>query len=94
MTQQRKWLKSTDMVSFDVRDQVAWITLNRPDKRNTLNAHLLKELNQAFIEADNLADVNVIVLQGEGRDFCAGYDLTGSYGGGKDEEEEVASATA
>jgi len=88
MTQQRKWLKSTDMVSFDVRDQVAWITLNRPDKRNTLNAHLLKELNQAFIEADNLADVNVIVLQGEGRDFCAGYDLTGSYGGGKDEEPE------
>jgi enoyl-CoA hydratase len=34
-----------------------------------------KELNEALIEADALADVNVIVLAGAGRDFCAGYDL-------------------
>lgn len=86
MTDQRKWLKTTEMIKFEVRDRVAWITLNRPDKRNTLNTKLLEELNAALLEADNLVDVNVIVLQGEGRDFCAGYDLAGSYGGGKDEE--------
>lgn len=84
MVEKRKWLKSTEMIRFEVRDRVAWITLNRPDKRNTLNALLLSELREAMLEADDLADVNVIVLQGEGRDFCAGYDLTGSYGGGKD----------
>ena len=80
----RKWLKSTEFIRFEVADRVARITLNRPEKKNTLNSHLLAELRQAFLEADDLADVSVIVLQGEGRDFCAGYDLTGSYGGGAD----------
>ncbi|MBG6120141.1 MULTISPECIES: crotonase/enoyl-CoA hydratase family protein [unclassified Sphingobium] len=92
MTQTRKWLKSTETITFDVRDHVAWITLNRPDKRNTLSKQLLTEVHQALLEADDLADAHVIVLQGEGRDFCAGYDLGGSYGGGKDEEPEYDAA--
>jgi enoyl-CoA hydratase len=82
MTTNRRWLKSTEMIRFDVADSVARITLNRPEKRNTLNKVLLGEVHQALLEADDRIDVNVIVLQGEGRDFCAGYDLTGNYGGG------------
>lgn len=76
-----KWLKSTECISFDVRDSVARITLNRPEKRNALSALTLHELNQALLEADDRQDVNVILLSGAGRDFCAGYDLTDSYGG-------------
>lgn len=79
-----KWLKSTECVSFDVRESVARITLNRPDKRNALSALTLRELNQAFLEADDRIDVNVILLAGAGKDFCAGYDLTDTYGGAKD----------
>lgn len=76
-----KWLKSTECVSFEVQDSVARITLNRPEKRNALSALTLRELHQALLEADDRTDVNVILLAGAGKDFCAGYDLTDSYGG-------------
>lgn len=79
-----KWLKSTETISFDVADHVARITLNRPEKRNALSGLMLRELNQALLEADDRNDVNVILFSGAGRDFCAGYDLTDSYGGGED----------
>lgn len=79
-----KWLKSTSAIRFEVKDSIAWITLARPDKRNALSGTMLRELNQAFLEADDRLDANVIVLAGEGKDFCAGYDLMDSYGGGAD----------
>lgn len=82
MSETRKWLKSTEAVSFEVADQVARITLNRPDKRNALSGKMLDELHQALLEADDRTDVNAILLEGAGKDFCAGYDLTDSYGGG------------
>jgi enoyl-CoA hydratase len=78
----RKWLKSTETVAFEVADNVARVTLNRPDKRNALSGRMLGELHQALLEADDRNDVNAILLQGAGRDFCAGYDLGDSYGGG------------
>jgi enoyl-CoA hydratase len=79
-----KWLKSAETISFEVADHVARITLNRPEKRNALSALTLQELNQAMLEADDLKQVHVILLSGAGKDFCAGYDLNDSYGGGAD----------
>ncbi|MFV3075025.1 crotonase/enoyl-CoA hydratase family protein [Niveispirillum fermenti] len=76
-----KWLKSTACIRFEVADGVAVLTLNRPDKRNALSAAMLREVHDALLEADDRTDVNAILLQGEGRDFCAGYDLGDSYGG-------------
>lgn len=76
-----KWLKSTETITFDVSERVARITLNRPDKRNTLNPQTLTELHDALLEADDRTDVHAIVLAGAGKDFCAGYDLTGAYAG-------------
>ncbi len=73
-----KWLKSTENLIFEVRDRIAWITLNRPEKRNALSPELIKELHDAMLEADDLNDVHVIVLCGAGKDFCSGYDL--AYG--------------
>jgi enoyl-CoA hydratase len=81
VAENRKWLKSTETVAFEVADNVARITLNRPEKRNALNGRMLEELHQALLEADDRTDVNAILLQGAGRDFCAGYDLSDSYGG-------------
>ena len=81
MSDARKWLKSTDAIGFDVTDGVARITLNRPEKRNALSGAMLRELHEALLEADDRTDVNVLLLQGAGRDFCAGYDLSDSYGG-------------
>lgn len=93
MTEKRKWLKSTEVIRFDVTDRVARITLNRPEKRNALSGQMIREINQALLEADDRTDVNVIVLQGEGRDFCAGYDLAGSYGGRNEAATEYDLAT-
>ena len=54
----------------------ARITLNRPEKLNALSAKLQRELNTALWEADNDAAVHAIILRGNGRAFCAGYDLS------------------
>ena len=71
-----KWLTSTETIRFDVEGRIARITLNRPEKRNALNQRALGELRDALLEADDRTDVHCIVLGGEGRDFCAGWDLT------------------
>jgi methylglutaconyl-CoA hydratase len=54
---------------------VLTLALNRPDKRNALNAALLDRLHQSVERADLDADVRVLVIRGAGRDFCAGADL-------------------
>jgi enoyl-CoA hydratase len=74
-----KWLKSQELVAFAVRERVARITLNRPEKRNALSTELLSQLLAAFMEADDRNDVNVVLLEGAGKDFCAGYDLPATY---------------
>jgi enoyl-CoA hydratase/carnithine racemase len=74
-----KWLETTELIRFDVKDRVARITLNRPDKRNALSTALVRELHDALWEADDRTDVNVIILEGAGKDFCAGYDLVTTY---------------
>ncbi|MCP1572901.1 crotonase/enoyl-CoA hydratase family protein [Herbaspirillum rubrisubalbicans] len=84
-----KWLESSECVTFDVTERVARITLNRSEKRNAINGVLLRELKQALLEADDLRSVNVIVLQGAGRDFCAGYDLVTTYGDRKQQEADA-----
>lgn len=82
-----KWLKTTETIMFDVKDGVARITLNRPEKRNALTIPLLEELRAALLEADDLKDVHCIILGGAGKDFCAGYDI----GGGSNYEGQVKS---
>jgi methylglutaconyl-CoA hydratase len=54
---------------------VLTLTLNRPYKRNALNADLLDRLHQVVERADLDADVRVLVIRGAGKDFCAGADL-------------------
>src|SRR6476620_7546463 len=76
-----KWLQRPQYILFNVEEAVARITLNRPDKRNALSPAVLTELQAAMLEADDRTDVNVVVLEGAGKDFCAGYDLAGTYAG-------------
>ncbi|HET7276426.1 MAG TPA: enoyl-CoA hydratase-related protein [Longimicrobiaceae bacterium] len=58
------------------RDGVAWLTLNRPEKRNALNDALISELKDALRDADNTDSVRAIALRGAGKDFCSGADLS------------------
>ncbi|HEX6733889.1 MAG TPA: crotonase/enoyl-CoA hydratase family protein [Azonexus sp.] len=54
---------------------IADLRLNRPDKANALNETMWQELRQACAWADATAAVRVVVLGGNGRNFCAGIDL-------------------
>src|SRR4051812_13275091 len=63
---------------YSVDRRIARVTINRPDKRNALNATVIAELLAAFRAADADANVGAIVLTGAGeKAFCAGADLGG-----------------
>lgn len=55
---------------------VARLVLNRPEKRNALDASLIAALKVALSEADADASVRVVVIEGAGKDFCSGADLS------------------
>jgi enoyl-CoA hydratase/carnithine racemase len=66
----------TDVLSYEVRDRKAYITLNRPERMNALSRELMRRLAEAFREADADENVFVVVLSGAGgRAFSAGADL-------------------
>jgi methylglutaconyl-CoA hydratase len=62
-------------VAVALASGVLTITLDRPDKRNALSAAVVDALHQALERADLDAEVRVVLLRGEGKDFCAGADL-------------------
>src|ERR1700738_3096728 len=76
----RKSRAMTDnSVLFEKRGQAFWITINRPEKRNALNADVIAGLAKGYREAHDDKDVRVIVLTGAGdKAFCAGADLQNS----------------
>jgi enoyl-CoA hydratase len=57
------------------RDEVEWVTMNRPDRLNALDDTLVGELSAYFGALATNRDVRVVVLQGAGRGYCAGLDL-------------------
>ncbi|MGH2600994.1 MAG: enoyl-CoA hydratase/isomerase family protein [Dehalococcoidia bacterium] len=65
-----------ETVLIEDRDRVRTILLNRPEKLNALNDQIANEMIAAIEEADRDDGVNVIVISGAGRGFCAGLDLT------------------
>ena len=68
-------MTATRTVLVEIRDAVAFLTLNRPDKRNALNDELVADLKTALSGADKNDVVHCIVLRGAGADFCSGADL-------------------
>src|SRR5688572_19135344 len=68
-------------VLYDVRDHVATVTLNRPERRNAISATMLAQLTGVLLRADRDPDVRVVLLTGAGRGFCAGLDLKAATGG-------------
>lgn len=59
-----------------IEGPVSRIQLNRPDKRNAMSYEMLNELYEAFVELDKNDDCKVIILEGNGKGFCAGGDLS------------------
>ena len=67
---------------YEVRERKAYLTLNRPERLNAIDHRMPRDIRQAVEMANDDPEVHVIVLQGEGRSFCAGYDLKAFAEGG------------
>jgi len=66
---------------YTLENDVAWITLNRPEQRNAVNADLRDELVAVFTDARTNPSVRALVLTGSGKGFCTGADLSGRGAG-------------
>ncbi len=73
-------MSETAAVLCEHHQQVALVTLNKPQRRNALDIDMLAELKRIFTELQDNTDVRVIVLNGAGKGFCAGADLTARGG--------------
>lgn len=62
-------------IRYEIKDAVATITLDRPEKANAQNEKLLDELDECFTKAEYDDSVRVIVLRATGKHFSAGHDL-------------------
>jgi 2-(1,2-epoxy-1,2-dihydrophenyl)acetyl-CoA isomerase len=63
-------------ITYEVSNNTARITLNRPDKFNSFNREMALELQEFLKDAADDSDVRAIYLTGEGKAFCAGQDLS------------------
>lgn len=77
---------ATPVLLESVRDGIALLVMNRPEKLNALNNELATALNRAFERVGKDDSVKVVVLTGAGRAFCAGGDL-GMIGKGREERD-------
>ncbi len=75
----------TDAILYELRRDAAWITLNRPERRNALSEEIVLGLRTHLAAAIADAHVRFIVVTGAGSAFCAGADLK-SAGVGTAEE--------
>lgn len=55
---------------------IAWITLNRPEKRNAINRALFRQFRDTVRDVGADPNIGLVVISGEGDHFCAGHDLT------------------
>lgn len=62
-------------ITYAADDRVASITMNRPERRNALDDVMIRELTEAFAQANRVGQIRAVVLSGAGASFCAGMDL-------------------
>ncbi len=64
-----------DTVAYTVSNGIAWVSFNRPEKRNCMNPKLNRRMMEVLDELEFRDDVGVLVLKGEGAAWSAGMDL-------------------
>ena len=67
--------ESVTIPKDDKEPRIARLRLNRPDKLNAISSTMPSDIQQAVRWAEAEDEVHVIIVEGEGRAFCAGYDL-------------------
>ncbi|WP_226636636.1 p-hydroxycinnamoyl CoA hydratase/lyase [Novosphingobium profundi] len=79
-----------DTVSYTVENRIAWVSFNRPEKRNCMSPNLNRRMTEILNELEFREDVGVLVLTGEGTAFSAGMDLKEYF---RENEEKGIGAT-
>ena len=62
-------------IQFEKKESVGWLTLNRPEQRNALSLELMDEMQKQLRIVAKDKNIHVVVIKGNGPDFCAGHDL-------------------
>lgn len=65
-----------ETISFEVQDQIATVTLDRPERLNAWNDSMADELRRAMARCDEDDGIRAVVVTGKGRAFCAGADIS------------------
>ena len=68
-------MESFKNVLFEIREQVAHITLNRPEVSNAMNLEMSREFYEAAFECEQSSDLRAVLITGSGRAFCSGGDV-------------------
>lgn len=64
-------------IQFRIENGVGWITLNRPDARNAVNAEMREEIIAVLTDARTNSEIRTLILTATGKGFCTGADLSG-----------------
>ena len=77
-----------ETIELDQRGPVGLLGLNRPDKLNAINATMIDEINLALDRFENDDSVHAVVVHGNGRAFCAGFDLQAGVAAKRESEAD------
>ena len=74
----------TEELHCELENRVATVTLNRPEKKNSLSSELTPALREILLVLEDRSDVGCVMLTGTGNAFCSGGDVSGMGGGNSD----------
>ncbi len=78
-------------ILFEIKNNIAFITLNRPDKFNSFNRQMAMLMQAKLDEAASLHEVRCVYITGSGKAFCAGQDISELVGDNKIEIKQILS---
>lgn len=65
----------TEMVTLEIKNNIAWVTLNRPEKQNALHLAMFHELDKIIKTLRKNTQIRAVIVSGEGEHFCSGLDV-------------------
>lgn len=68
-------MRDDDLLKVEKEGSVAWLSINRPEKRNALNMAFFSRLAEVMLDVDSDPDVRAVVIKGEGKCFAVGLDM-------------------
>jgi len=76
-------------IILEEMEKIGFITLNRPEKQNALSLDLLRELSTCLTKVGQERKVKVVIIRGEGDNFCAGHDMNEILNKGLDDIQNL-----